>query len=270
MLVRSLCRSRTPLTRCCAARLPTARPHRGVASAAVTEAAASAASVGPTALIQDALVHVQLVSGLPWWATIAGSAVALRVAILPTVLYQLSETRRFVALRPRFARLRAELSSVDAPAERAWRLVGGIWRICRSHGVQPLGVFALPLLQVPLLLGLVLSVRRMLLPGGAQESALQSGGFWWFADLTAADGTKALPVLSLLILLANVQHSTHGSRNPFFIAFRNVLQARDMMAGGEGWGEGWCLCIHTCSMPHAAYLMPHASCLMPHASWYMQ
>ena len=32
-------------------------------------------------------------AGLPWWVAIGGSAVALRVAIPPTVLYQVRQTR---------------------------------------------------------------------------------------------------------------------------------------------------------------------------------
>lgn len=106
---------------------------------------------------------VQHSTGAPWWIVLSGSAVALRIAILPAVLLQARETRRLLALRPRFAALRSEVAGIEKPNERAWALLRKMLAECKHHGVSPFRVVALPLAQIPLLIGLIVAIRRMLL-----------------------------------------------------------------------------------------------------------
>ena len=61
--------------------------------AAAGDAVAAAASLG---VVPQALAYAHVATGLPWWLAIGGSAVALRVAILPSVFLQVRESRRFV------------------------------------------------------------------------------------------------------------------------------------------------------------------------------
>ena len=147
---------------------------------------ASAAATGPIALAVEGMVAVQLHTGLPWWASIGGSAIALRVALLPALWYQLRETRRFVALRPRFALLHAELEKTEmGPGARANAFLRGVWRTARAAGVQPLAVLGMPLLQLPLLIVAVLAARRLVLEPASEARAaeLRQGGTAWFTDL---------------------------------------------------------------------------------------
>ena len=121
----------------------------------------SSSLTSPLELIERALVTAQLHTGLPWWATIAGGAVALRVALLPSLWYQLRETRRLVALRPQFEVLRQEVSQIESRPARVRALVTGIYRQSRRAGVQPIAVFGMPILQLPLLVVVLLGVRRL-------------------------------------------------------------------------------------------------------------
>lgn len=180
----------------------------------------------PLSLVQEGLAQVQLATGLPWYATISCSAVALRVAILPTVVYQVRQTRRLVALRPRFAVLRRECADIASPNERAWALATRLWAECRRNDVQPLSIIGLPLMQIPLLIGLLVSVRRLLLPESPYAAALRKGGTHWFRDLTVPDPTATLPVLSLLVLVTNLQLSFSTGRSGGVLqGLRNFAQA---------------------------------------------
>ena len=183
-------------------------------------------SFAPIAAVQDGLAYAQLATGLPWCATIAGSAVALRLAILPTVIHQVRQTRRLLGLRPRFAALRRECAAITSPNERARTLAVRMYSECRQHGVEPLSVIGLPLVQIPLLLGLLVSVRRLLLPDAPHAPALRVGGILWFRDLTVPDPTAALPLMSLLVMLANLQLSlSTGRPGGLLLGLRNFAQA---------------------------------------------
>lgn len=120
--------------------------------------------VSPFELAQEAIVTVHTQTGLPWWLSIAGTAVALRMALLPTVWYQLREIRRFTALRPQLVALRNECASIESGYTRTRTLLAGMYRTCRRAGVQPLALLAVPLVQIPLLICLLLSTRRFVQP----------------------------------------------------------------------------------------------------------
>jgi hypothetical protein len=92
-------------------------------------------------------------------------------------------------------------------------------------------VVALPLLQIPLLVGLVISVRRMLMEDSPRSSELARGGTMWFTDLTAPDSKAWLPLASLVLLLANFQLSSAGGRGGGLLQLlRNVMQAGGVVA----------------------------------------
>ena len=193
--------------------------------AAAGDAVAAAASLG---VVPQALAYAHVATGLPWWLAIGGSAVALRVAILPSVFLQVRESRRFFALRPQLLKMRTQFDAVTDPGERALALLGGMRRVCREAGVRPWLIVGLPLVQIPALFGLVWSERQMLLPGSPLAAELREGGAAWFADLTAPDATLALPLLSLAVLVANLQLSMAGdpARALSILSIvRNVLQA---------------------------------------------
>lgn len=210
--------------------------RRALSSVPAAAAASSASStLNPLVLTQDALAAVHAATGTPWWLVLGGSAIALRVAILPAVLLQVRETRRLTALMPQFAIFRQQTAAIEPAAERARVLLGKIRAECKARGVRPLRVVGLPLMQVPLLIGLVVAVRRMLLPGAPQREVLSAGGAYWFSDLTAPDPTSILPLGSLLLLVTNLQvgltrpAATRGGVG-LLSMLRNVFQAGSVVA----------------------------------------
>ena len=211
-------------------RLP--RGRQRLLSTAADDAATAVASGGfsPLSLSQEWIAHIHATTALPWWVTIAGSAIALRVAILPAVYYQVRETRLLLALRPQLLALRQETEAIASPNARAWERLSRMYALCRSRGVQPLRVIALPLAQIPFLLTLVFAVRRMLQPDSPWASSLAQGGASWFVDLTLPDPTTALPAISLLVLLGNFQLASSGGRSGLLYGLRNVLQAGSVVA----------------------------------------
>ena len=149
--------------------------HRNLSSSSQGAAAASViTSLNPLTLTQEALAFTQAATGAPWWLVLAGSAVSLRVAILPAVLLQVRETRRLLALAPLFAQHRQQVAHIQVPAERARALLGKMRAECDARGVRPLRVVGLPLMQI-------LSDRPhrrgscMLLPGAPHREDLVHG-----------------------------------------------------------------------------------------------
>ena len=177
----------------------------------------------------ELVVAVHATTGLPWWCALSATAVLVRAALLPASWLQRHQIQRLMALRPMLAAARREaeasIGATDA-ASRASALVAALRRVgVRRLGVPALVVLGVPLVQIPLLIGTIVGVKRMLeAPSGPRAAALREGGAGWAVDLTAADATRALPLASAAVLLANAQLALGGIESAFWSGLRNWMQ----------------------------------------------
>ncbi|XP_056144959.1 cytochrome c oxidase assembly protein COX18, mitochondrial isoform X2 [Lampris incognitus] len=166
----------------------------------------------PIHLTEQLLVSVQQTTGLPWWASIMCTTLALRTLItLPLGAYQMVIIAKVGALQTEIAelakRLRYEVS-VRAK-ERGWteqqcrhqfkknlrRIVSELYIRDNCH---PFKASLLVWVQLPMWVCLSLALRNLSLArsqsGAALQSELTAGGALWFSDLTLPDSTWILPV----------------------------------------------------------------------------
>jgi YidC/Oxa1 family membrane protein insertase len=192
----------------------------GAAPPSLAEGAALAASAAapsswvelytPVGLVQSALLAAHESSGLPWWATIAAGTVLMRAALLPAVLYQTRQQARFAQLRPLLRAVGESCQHIESRPRRQAAALAGMWRVSVQHGVHPLSLFAGALVQLPVFVVCIVSVRRLLAQAqqpaaDAAAAGLETGGALWFVDLTAADPFVVLPLLTLGSFLATTE-----------------------------------------------------------------
>ncbi|KAL1510128.1 hypothetical protein AB1Y20_006460 [Prymnesium parvum] len=172
----------------------------------------------PVACAEHALSLVHTHTGLPWWATLAASSLALRLLLVPSVIAQ----PRLAALLAAAARHAATGSS---RAGRAAAVARAFVAECRKAHVSPVATLAMPLIPLPVLLTSLIAVRRLVDEEKPHAAELKSGGIAWFKDLTAPDCYAVLPIASLGLLIANLQQSFAGSQSAVMQTLRNFLQA---------------------------------------------
>lgn len=186
--------------------------------------------VDPTLAVQSALVGLHDLSGLPWWATLVAGTCAVRVALFPVIVYQQRQQSRLRNLRPVLRAVSESCKHIPDLTRRQGALIGGMWRECVRHGVHPMSLFVAPLVQVPVFLTCVVSVRRMLersVVGPADGGALaptsphdmSTGGAVWFSDLTAADPYAVLPICTIGLFLVSTELSGAGATMPPWMEF---------------------------------------------------
>ncbi|KAM4621616.1 cytochrome c oxidase assembly protein COX18, mitochondrial isoform 1-T2 [Polymixia lowei] len=182
----------------------------------------SIADSAPVHMTEQLLISSQQITGLPWWASIMCTTLALRTIItLPLGAYQMLIIAKVEALQTEVAelarRLRYEVS-VRAK-ERGWterhcryqfkknmrRIVSELYIRDNCH---PFKASLLVWVQLPLWVCLSLALRNLSLAvdqsGTALQSELSVGGALWFSDLTLPDPTWIIPVslgvINLLII----------------------------------------------------------------------
>ena len=158
----------------------------------------------PVGLLQTVLDTVHFHTGLPWWATIAGATVALRIALLPLAFKMQVNAAKLQNLQPETSQImeRAKyyrsIGDSKSQADEAVKLID----LYRSHQCSPVKMFVMPLAQVPIFISFFMALRKM---AAAPLESMKEGGALWFTDLTAIDTTYVLPLLAAGSFLLNVE-----------------------------------------------------------------
>ncbi|XP_064199970.1 cytochrome c oxidase assembly protein COX18, mitochondrial isoform X1 [Anguilla rostrata] len=183
----------------------------------------SMADSTPVHLTEQLLVTMQQTTGLPWWASIIGTTLALRTVItLPLGAYQMVIIGKVEALQAEIAelakRLRYEVSVRG-------KQLGWSEKVCRYQfkknlrrivselyvrdNCHPFKASLLVWVQLPMWVCLSLALRNLSLGTSDSTQALQGelavGGALWFPDLTLPDSTWVMPVCLGLANLLSVE-----------------------------------------------------------------
>ncbi|XP_074618316.1 cytochrome c oxidase assembly protein COX18, mitochondrial-like [Acropora palmata] len=175
---------------------------------------------------------------LPWWAVIVGSTAVLRSMItLPLAIHQHKLIAQIELHQPTISmmtealkhRVVGECQRSGVSADKADKLFKKrhrkmIYDYYQSEGCNPLKIYILPWIQMPLWFFLSLSLRNLT---GFFPSQRNSGGDMilpcpeianegalWFADLTVPDPTLIIPFAVGVFNLANIELNALRRQKP--------------------------------------------------------
>ena len=163
--------------------------------------------------VANALVHVQMHSGLPWWATLGVTACIVRISMLPVVSRQMHAsvliahaTSVLQGKKKREAERLAnndatsvnnvpEKASLSSDISETLRIANAIRKRLQdgSTAPHPYWLLAAPMIQLPTFVCAISGVRSLIakasndVASGHQSALyadLSNGGTMWFRDLT--------------------------------------------------------------------------------------
>ncbi|ESQ39291.1 hypothetical protein EUTSA_v10001727mg [Eutrema salsugineum] len=179
---------------------------------AINEVAIAAAdSVFPVAALQHLIDGVHSFTGLNWWASIALTTVIIRGVTVPILLNQLKATYKLNALRPQLEELRQEMSTKASDPEAMAEGQRRMQLLFKQHGVTPFTPLKGLIIQGPIFISFFFAIRNM----AEKVPSFKTGGTLWFTDLTSADTTYILPLLTavtfLIMVESNMQEGVEGN-----------------------------------------------------------
>ncbi|KAL4894562.1 60Kd inner membrane protein-domain-containing protein [Aspergillus ambiguus] len=153
---------------------------------------------GPSSLIEYVIEHFHIWAGLPWWASIVGAGLLVRLALLKPMLGAADTSTKINNLRDVSTPLRTKMTNAAREGKQTEMMQARMElnNLHAQHGVKPWKSFV-PLLQVPLGFGCYRVVKGMTalpVPGLALESV------GWIKDLTVADPYFVLPATTALFM----------------------------------------------------------------------
>ncbi|KAG7397097.1 Cytochrome c oxidase assembly protein cox18, mitochondrial [Phytophthora boehmeriae] len=192
-----------------------------VADGQLTDVAAAVAGNGtghePWAIVQavqTALDAVHTTTGLPWWATLLLSGVALRATIFPFYVYQIRATQRLMQASPDFRKLysaykyaRTFMPNSDQRGHINAILLGkkGVDAVMKKYNTNPVQTIMGSIAYIPIFILTAYSARDMVRSGN--YAGFETGGFFFWKNLLETDSTFVLPILAAMSTYSNLELS---------------------------------------------------------------
>ena len=154
-------------------------------------------------MLESLLEHIHIWTGLPWWASIVLTGIAVRAALFKPMLDNSKLGAKMRILRPITNPLRQAMNDAAKAGNQAAMLEARaeLSHVHRKHGVQ-FRKMIFGFAQVPLGFGCYRLIEGMCkLP--VPELASESVG--WIKDLTAPDPFYIIPVASSAILYQHLK-----------------------------------------------------------------
>ena len=155
---------------------------------------------GPVVNVLGAiLLYFHQTLGAPWWLSIVMLTVIVRSLLFPLTVKQVRSMRAMQDLKPEMDKVRAQFK--DNPQRQREEMA----KVYQEQGVNPLGGCLPILVQMPIFIGIFYVIREF---GGTpgrtapEYESFTSGGILWFQDLSHADPTYLLPIISAVTMLA--------------------------------------------------------------------
>ncbi|CAN8286081.1 unnamed protein product [Cochlearia groenlandica] len=174
-------------------------------------AIAAADSAFPVAALQYLIDGVHTFTGLNWWASVALTTVIIRGVTVPILLNQLKATYKLNLMRPQLEELRQEMSNKATDPEAMAEGQRRMQLLFKQHGVTPFTPLKGLIIQGPIFISFFFAIRNM----AEKVPSFKTGGTLWFTDLTTADTTYILPLLTaitfLIMVESNMQEGLEGN-----------------------------------------------------------
>lgn len=178
----------------------------------------------PVGLIQNFLELLHLDVGLPWWGAIVTGTVLARILVFPLIVKGQREAAKLNNHMPQITALTTRMNEAKRSGNRFEfsKAYSDLTLYQKKHDVNPLRGFLVPLVQAPIFISFFVALRQMsYLP----VPSMQTGGLWWFADLTAADPYYILPLVVTTSMWAVLELGAEsGVNNPNLKIMKTVFR----------------------------------------------
>ncbi|XP_015679868.1 mitochondrial inner membrane protein OXA1L [Protobothrops mucrosquamatus] len=183
----------------------------------------------PVGLIMKILESFHLDLGLPWWGAIVGGTVLARCLVFPLIV---KSQRQAVLLNnhyPQMSEMNSRITDARKSGNRKefMKAYTELNQYQKQHNLNPRAGFLAPLIQTPIFISFFFALRKM---AECPVPSMQTGGLWWFTDLTAPDPYYALPLITTATMWAVLEFGAEtGVSNPSYHVMKTVFRVMPLL-----------------------------------------
>ncbi|XP_060769699.1 mitochondrial inner membrane protein OXA1L [Neoarius graeffei] len=181
-------------------------------------------SYTPVGLIQNLLEFMHVSIGLPWWGAIIAGTIIARCAVFPVIVKGQREAAKLNNVLPEMTKLTNRMNEAKQSGNKFEfsKAYSDMMLFQKKHDVNPFRGFLVPLVQAPIFISFFIALRKL---AYAPVPSMQTGGLWWFTDLTAADPYYILPLAVTGTMFAILELGAEsGVDNPNLKAMKTIFR----------------------------------------------
>ncbi|XP_069820298.1 mitochondrial inner membrane protein OXA1L [Dendropsophus ebraccatus] len=183
----------------------------------------------PVGLVQNFLEFLHVDVGLPWWGAIVTGTVLARILVFPLIVKGQREAAKLNNHMPQITAMTTRMNEAKRSGNRFEfsKAYSDLTLYQKKHDVNPLRGFLVPLVQAPVFISFFVALRQMsYLP----VPSMQTGGLWWFADLTVSDPYYVLPLIVTTSMWAVLELGAEsGVNNPNLRVMKTVFRVMPLI-----------------------------------------
>ncbi|ERE89351.1 inner membrane protein OXA1L [Cricetulus griseus] len=186
-------------------------------------------SYTPVGLIQNLLEFMHVDLGLPWWGAIATCTVLARCLVFPLIVKGQREAVKIHNHMPVIQKFSTQIREAKLAGDQAefYRASIEMTRYQKKHDIKLLRPLILPLTQAPVFISFFIALREM---ANLPVPSLQTGGLWWFQDLTISDPIYVLPLVVTATMWGVLELGAEtGVQSSDLQFMRNIIRVMPLM-----------------------------------------
>lgn len=155
-----------------------------------------------TSSLMYLIEYFHLTHDMEWWVAIVATTIAMRVFTLPLTIMQQRNAAKLHMAKPEIEAINQQMKlnpSNDPKAIEAHR--DRVLEVWKKYDCHPFKMFLPLFVQAPVFISFFYAINRM----SDGVPSFKNGGDFWFTDLSVADPTYAMPVLSAATFLLSIE-----------------------------------------------------------------
>ncbi|EGF84433.1 hypothetical protein BATDEDRAFT_34302 [Batrachochytrium dendrobatidis JAM81] len=170
------------------------------------------ANYNPVGLFQIISEYIYVYSGMPWWATIVALTIIVRIIVAPLAIKAQVAGAVLGGLRPKTDPIQKRVTHLRSIGDTAGsqREAQKLFQVYKDNNISPLSI-GWGIIQAPIFISVFMAIKYMAelpVPG------FTTGGFGWITNLSTADPTYILPILSSIGMLITMEYSPKLTGSP--------------------------------------------------------
>lgn len=158
----------------------------------------------PPDMVIDWLNYMAEATGMPYAMCIAGTTLAIRVAVFPLFVTAQRNQSRMAHMKPELDAVKAQIDRLGPKATPEEQMKYGMKmkQLFQKYECNPIKSLAVPFIQAPVFMSMFFGLRKM---PDYFPNELANGGMYWFPDLTAADPYHIMPIASAAMFIGMME-----------------------------------------------------------------